>query len=369
MRLALGITTLTATKLSLLSTSVPLWTLALALCSPRAPAPVQHPDTTCAPRAGIQIGDLATHTFTSTIENGMGTQSLEDLRGKPLIVDFWGVRCPACLGAAVPASLKLQETFGDDLQVLLVECQSNERAKDAPDAGVGRALRQKWLGGRAMWTSERPFDIGTGSLPACVLVGNDGRVLLAGNPTTLHKEIERQIVAQIDLRRSPPVTAEPVVRCAWSEFAKDRYARAFRAVSQAEAENAGDPVQLAAIARARSAFRARLEGDVARVRWLVDHAWYDEAETQLDALAAGLQGATEYQQDLADLRARLTAPELLQERRAARQLARLRARFYESGGDVGVAREVERFAEKHEATETGARALELVRLTARARSR
>jgi hypothetical protein len=263
----------------------------------------------------------------------------------------------------------LQETFGEDLQVLLVECQSNDRAKDAPDAGLAFALGQKWLGGRAMWTSERPFDTGTSSLPACVLIGNDGRVLLSGNPTMLHKEIERQIAAQIDLRRSPPASAESVVRCAWSEFAKDRYARAFRAVSQAEAENAGDPVQIAAIARARSAFRQRLDAHVVRVRWLLDHAWFDEAETQLDALAAGLEGSSEYQKDLAELRARLTAPELVSERRAARQLARLRARFYESGGESGdVAREIMRFAEKHAATPTGERALELVEMSGFKRS-
>ena len=50
----------------------------------------------------------------------------------------------------MPASLKLQETYGDDLQVLLVECQSCDDRKGSPDAGVAFALAQKWMGGRAI---------------------------------------------------------------------------------------------------------------------------------------------------------------------------------------------------------------------------
>src|SRR5262249_8064768 len=156
-----------------------------------------------------------------------------------------------------------------------------------------------------------------------------------------------QIAAQIDARRSPPPSAEPVVRCAWSEFAKDRYARAFHAAAQAEAENAGNATQLAAIAQARAAFRARLDARIQRITWLSEHAWFDEAEARLDALSAGLAGSSEYQQPIADLRARLTAPDLVPERRAARQLARLRARFFESGGDAGIAREIDHFAQQH----------------------
>lgn len=44
-----------------------------------------------APEA-IQIGDTASFKFRETPLNGMGVKSLEDLRGKPVLFDFWGTR-------------------------------------------------------------------------------------------------------------------------------------------------------------------------------------------------------------------------------------------------------------------------------------
>ena len=44
-----------------------------------------------APEA-IQIGDNASYAFRETPVNGLGAKSLEDLRGKPVLFDFWGTR-------------------------------------------------------------------------------------------------------------------------------------------------------------------------------------------------------------------------------------------------------------------------------------
>jgi len=53
----------------------------------------------------------------------------------------------------VPASLKLQQEHGDALQVLFVEVQGADMEKTE-----AFAWRQKWMGTRAMWTTERPLD-------------------------------------------------------------------------------------------------------------------------------------------------------------------------------------------------------------------
>jgi len=163
----------------------------------------------------IGVGDAAQHTWRAPLLNGMGVASLEDLRGKPVLVDFWGTRCPPCIGGAVPASLKLQETFGDDLQVIFVESQGA-----LPRQVEGFSLARSWFGGRAMWTSEAPFETGATSLPYFVLIGNEGRVLLKGNPLAQPKEIERQIAEQIKDRRSAPTDAPTSVKAAWTEFKK-----------------------------------------------------------------------------------------------------------------------------------------------------
>ena len=40
----------------------------------------------------IDVGDTASFSFRGPLVNGMGLKSLEDLRGKPVLVDFWGTR-------------------------------------------------------------------------------------------------------------------------------------------------------------------------------------------------------------------------------------------------------------------------------------
>ncbi|MBL8861316.1 MAG: hypothetical protein JNK02_04815 [Planctomycetes bacterium] len=45
-----------------------------------------------APRAAAGVGDTPSYTFRQPPVNAMGVKSLEDLRGKPVLVDFWGTR-------------------------------------------------------------------------------------------------------------------------------------------------------------------------------------------------------------------------------------------------------------------------------------
>ena len=45
-----------------------------------------------AAQAQIKVGDQASHTFRAALAGGLGVQSLQDLRGKPVLVEFWGTR-------------------------------------------------------------------------------------------------------------------------------------------------------------------------------------------------------------------------------------------------------------------------------------
>jgi hypothetical protein len=42
--------------------------------------------------AAVEPGDRPEYTFENPLENGLGAMSLQDLRGKPLLVEFWGHR-------------------------------------------------------------------------------------------------------------------------------------------------------------------------------------------------------------------------------------------------------------------------------------
>lgn len=41
---------------------------------------------------GIQVGAVATYQFRAAPVNARGVNSLDDLRGKPVLIDFWGTR-------------------------------------------------------------------------------------------------------------------------------------------------------------------------------------------------------------------------------------------------------------------------------------
>jgi hypothetical protein len=43
-------------------------------------------------RSAIEVGQEASYSFRESPFNGLGVKSLEELRGKPVLVDFWGTR-------------------------------------------------------------------------------------------------------------------------------------------------------------------------------------------------------------------------------------------------------------------------------------
>jgi hypothetical protein len=40
----------------------------------------------------IRPGDVPQYRFHQPLVNGLGSESLSDLRGKPVLIDFWGTR-------------------------------------------------------------------------------------------------------------------------------------------------------------------------------------------------------------------------------------------------------------------------------------
>ncbi len=62
-----------------LSTSITLAAAAM-LCS--APA--------MAAQGTVEVGSKTSYTFNKAPINGMGVKSLKDLRGKPVLIEFWG---------------------------------------------------------------------------------------------------------------------------------------------------------------------------------------------------------------------------------------------------------------------------------------
>jgi hypothetical protein len=306
--------------------------------------------------SSVNVGDAVSHAWQAPIVNGLGLKSIEDLRGKPVLFDFWGTHCPPCVGAAVPASVKLQQTFGDDLQVVFVESQDG-----TSDTVEAFCLGRRWLGTRAMWTCEQPFDSGARMLPYFVLVGNDGRVVLKGNPLEQSQEIERQIAEQIKARKCAPADAPANVQAAWCEFNGGRFAKAFSVLREVQRGETHD-ADKAAVERAGKCFRERIGKELCRVGWMIENGYFEEAAVRLDELASGAKGEDEIYTRCVELVRELESPRWKAEREAARELARTLPAFYKSGGDAATTSELARIAVQYKGTKAALRAEHLAHL-------
>lgn len=304
---------------------------------------------------GVQVGDTLKFSFRRPVFEGPGIKTSEDLRGRPVLYEFWGTRCGACVSSAVPAVLKLQETYGDDLQVVLVEVQN-----EGPERSIGYALRRGWLGGRALWTSEYPFEAGVSMLPYAVLAGSDGRVLAKGNPIQFHKEFERLILEDQKQRSSAPRGVPEAVRPAWIEFGKGRVGRG---ISLARAAGASaDPAVATAAHDAVSAFRARAANALERAERMIDRGVFAEAQALVENVLRGCEGESELEARCKAFLARLAGPTLAAERDAEKVLARLEDRLFQSSGDAASIEELARFAERQRTLRVGKRAADLLEI-------
>ena len=214
----------------------------------------------------------------------------------------------------MPASVKAQNTFGGDLQVIFVECQGT-----SPDVAEAFAWKMKWMGNSAMWTHDRPISTVGQGLPEVALIGIDGAVLMQGHPGELGKQLEETIA---------------------SEIAKARKIRA----KEPEGELA----------------KARLAQGLLRVRGRIEEGRLEEADQLLSELEKAHKGNAE----LALERKRLEDPALKAEREASKAWAAFEARVAPAKPfDAANVQKAESLAKKHAGTKTAARAEHFVKLS------
>jgi hypothetical protein len=257
----------------------------------------------------------------------------------------------------VPHGLKLQETWGEDLQVVLVEVQGA-----GADDAARFALRQRWFGGRSLWTSEVPFWPGGNSLPVSVLLGNEGQVLWKGNPLTQSREIERLVAEQVRARRAIPASAPERLQAAWGEFGRGNFGSAAQLAAAEERRALGDPAAVESLRESLESLRRAIESRYAVVEALAAAGFLDEADARLDELRASAQSDPAQRARVGEIDALLADESTRGEREAARQLARLTSRFFKSGGDPELAHELERFAQSRAGTKAAVRATDWARL-------
>jgi hypothetical protein len=253
----------------------------------------------------------------------------------------------------VPASIKLQQAYGDDLQVLFVECQGADIA-----TAEAFAWRQKWMGTAAMWTTERPLDPEGSGLPAFALLDTEGKVLLKGNPLDKKKDIEEAIAAQVKKAKSAPEGTPAKLAKTWASFAKGNVGAA---IAECDKLGAADASLSEAAKTLRTEMVARTQARIARGKWLLDNGYGAEASELLGALGKAVKGCADFDGALPG-----DAPDgksLGAEAEAAKALAALQQKMVKDKPfeDANL-KALEKLAETHPGTKAAARATHLLEL-------
>jgi hypothetical protein len=245
----------------------------------------------------------------------------------------------------------MQEEYGDKIQVVFVAVQG-----ESPQQAQAFALKKKWLGGRAMWTSERPFDTGLQGIPATVLVSSAGEVLFVEYP--IEGKLKDLIDEDLKTKEKGPKDVPDPVRKAYADFAKGNWGKALvaaQAVIDKPPPKDGD----AAVAAAKAAldeFKKGIDARFARVDALVAEGLFDRALDELGAIAKAAKGDAELTQRHADALARVNGDDLKAERDAAAALSKLEKKLYANGPEDSSCKQLEAFAEKYSGTKAGDRA-------------
>lgn len=288
---------------------------------------------TISPRVGpapppILEGDRPIHAFASPPMGSEGYLSLEQMRGRPVVMMFVSLRCPACTGMAVPEGLRLLENHPDRMHLLVVEPKGCERRLES------EALRQGWLAQDAMWTCEEPFPTGSPYMPVAYVLDAQGEVVFRGNPIRnqdrLRESVDREIAAAVQ----PPQGTPEVLQGAWHAFHAGRIAQAIhlaeRVRAGAVAASQGDLARQAK--EAQGEFTDRTLERLDRVEWMMENGAILRAESALAQLRVAVESHGPLEDRVEEVETGMATPKMQRELSAARQLQPLEAEFMRGGG-------------------------------------
>ena len=247
----------------------------------------------------------------------------------------------------MPASLKLQEEYGDQIQVIFVECQGA-----TPEAAEKFAFQRKWLANRAMWTSERPFSTGMPGLPNFALLSNEGEVLLKGRPMEMKGAIEEAIEAEIRRGKKAPEDTPKALEKAWKEFRKGEYSKAIAAAQKAATKPEVEEDATAAV----ELFQTRAGAALDQVSWCMENGYLSKAEDQLKVLKKSMKGQEELMTRAQALEEELESEAYEAEWDACKAFEKVMTKVNKKGPDARTRKSLEAVAEKHPGTKNGERA-------------
>lgn len=246
----------------------------------------------------------------------------------------------------MPASIKLQQEYGDDIAVVFVESQGTS----VPDT-ERFVMKMRWLGTQAMWTNEAPFRSGSNGLPNYVLLGADGKVLQKGR--SLSSKEHDLLDAEIKKAKGAPEGTDKAFKGAWKDFNKGKYGKAIagaRKVAEKKPELAD------AAAEVLATFEARVGSKLDRVDWMMQNGHPSDAEERLGDIASELDEGDPLHERAQALEQAFDSEEMERELEADKKLGRALESLFEDGRDEKLFERVAKLAEEYAGTKVAERA-------------
>jgi thiol-disulfide isomerase/thioredoxin len=113
------------------------------------------------------------------------TVSLRDLRGRPVLIDFWATWCGPCR-KTMPEVERIHRKYGANLQVLGINLEGRTPEVLAFLDKAGYSFRVLFDEGN--FESGTASRYGVRSIPRTFLLDREGRILFAGHPQALSEE-------------------------------------------------------------------------------------------------------------------------------------------------------------------------------------
>jgi len=256
----------------------------------------------------------------------------------------------------VPTAIKLQAEYGEDLQVLFVESQGA-----TPEKAERFALERNWLGNRAMWTTEAPFNTGLGGLPSCALLSADGEVLMVGMTGSIGGKVHDEIEAWAKNKKRLPKGAPSSLKKPWTNYQKSKLTDALAELAVIEAAGGDD---VGAATELRTKIETGIESRLKGINWMLNNGHPAEAKESLALLAGEVEGHAVFSGRCSELVARLAEDEMKAELEAAKEFSKLEKKLYSDGPDEKLGAKFAKFSEKHAGTKVAERASHLASVMA-----